>query len=242
MSIINNRRRYKVDDYYFDCINTQTKAYFLGLMYADGCNRVELGHSFISLQENDKQILEIFRKEIKTDKELYFVQKHMIYKSYSLTICSKNISQKLNELGCVPRKSLILKFPTEDQVPKKFLKSFLLGYYDGDGGLTYGINNRGCLGAKFSITSTEDFCIGYADIIKKELNIHSTIYIPNKNRGIIKTTRALNIGGMDQIIRVLEWLYQDAKVYIKRKFDKFQNLKHELYERRSIKNKKLLTA
>lgn len=59
------------DEYLFDQINTPAKAYFLGLMYADGCvyhtvnskNKTDYRTS-ICLQETDKTILERFRKEL----------------------------------------------------------------------------------------------------------------------------------------------------------------------------------
>ena len=39
----------------------------------------------------------------------------------------------LNKLGVVERKSLILTFPTEQQVPKHLMPHFIRGYFDGDG-------------------------------------------------------------------------------------------------------------
>jgi hypothetical protein len=60
---------------YFDIIDTPQKAYFLGLMYADGgiWHTDKIGkygnvlHQYqmsINLQERDKSILELFRKEL----------------------------------------------------------------------------------------------------------------------------------------------------------------------------------
>ena len=43
--------------------------------------------------------------------------------------------EDLIKLGCVPNKSLTVKFPTEEQVPKEFLSSFILGLIDGDGSI-----------------------------------------------------------------------------------------------------------
>ena len=34
----NHARKYKIDQNYFDFINCENKAYFLGFLYADGCN------------------------------------------------------------------------------------------------------------------------------------------------------------------------------------------------------------
>lgn len=66
---------YTYNENYFDIINTPGKAYFLGLMFADGCichtdkigkfkNVLHTYRMSISLQERDKVILELFRKEL----------------------------------------------------------------------------------------------------------------------------------------------------------------------------------
>lgn len=39
--------------------------------------------------------------------------------------------EDLINLGCVPNKSLILKFPTFDIVPEKYMSHFIRGYFDG---------------------------------------------------------------------------------------------------------------
>lgn len=39
--------------------------------------------------------------------------------------------------GCVPKKSLILKFPEEDIVSKELQSHFIRGYFDGDGSLLH---------------------------------------------------------------------------------------------------------
>ena len=44
--------------------------------------------------------------------------------------------------GCVPNKSLILTFPNKHQVPKNLINHFIRGYFDGDGSISYGIQER----------------------------------------------------------------------------------------------------
>lgn len=45
----------------------------------------------------------------------------------------------LARFGIVPAKSLTLRWPTE--LPSELARDFLLGYFDGDGFITYTINN-----------------------------------------------------------------------------------------------------
>lgn len=50
---------------------------------------------------------------------------------------SQKTVDDLKQLGCIERKSLILKFPTEEQVPFDLLHHFIRGYFDGDGSIFY---------------------------------------------------------------------------------------------------------
>ena len=64
--------------------------------------------------------------------------KGRLYKdSYRIRACFKDmrIGERLKELGCVARKSLVLEFPNETQVPKHLLNHFIRGYFDGDGSI-----------------------------------------------------------------------------------------------------------
>ena len=69
--------------------------------------------------------------------------------------CSKEMATDLAKAGCYNKKSLTLKFPTEEQVPSKLIRHFLRGYVDGDGCLCCTEKTK-----QFSITGTEDFFKG----------------------------------------------------------------------------------
>ena len=54
-------RKYPLNEHYFDNIDCEDKAYFLGLLFADGCNHRDNKYKItISLQEEDKEILSKF--------------------------------------------------------------------------------------------------------------------------------------------------------------------------------------
>lgn len=56
---------YKLEESYFDNINTQEKAYFLGILFADGCNHSNKNQVSIALKEDDKELLiKLFNKRI----------------------------------------------------------------------------------------------------------------------------------------------------------------------------------
>ena len=70
----NNKRTYKLNEYYFNKIDTPNKAYILGFLYADGCTVIDKCTVSISLEETDREILEKIRLEIGSEKQLEFVE------------------------------------------------------------------------------------------------------------------------------------------------------------------------
>ena len=65
-------RKYHIDHNYFEEIDTEDKAYFLGLFFADGYNYEKKHHMSISLYEKDKDILIKFNKSIKNGRPLFY--------------------------------------------------------------------------------------------------------------------------------------------------------------------------
>ena len=60
------QRKYNIDETFFDVIDTEEKAYFLGLLYADGCNATNRNAVILSLKEDDKEILEKIKQSFTT--------------------------------------------------------------------------------------------------------------------------------------------------------------------------------
>ena len=128
--IINTQNMTKFDETIFDKINSEEKAYWLGFLYADGAvgstrNSVEL-----SLKSSDIKHLEKFRDFLN-----FSIDKHIYQDNIRCRICvtNKHLKESLISLGCTPKKSLTITFPSEQQVPKEFQKDFIRGYIDGDG-------------------------------------------------------------------------------------------------------------
>lgn len=135
--------KYKVNESYFDKIDTQNKAYILGFLYADGFIQRKRKHSSsklgISIQENDKYLLEFINKELDST---YPVKTYSVSSGYEpgtlysrLLISSPTLCEKAIEKGCLEQKTENLYFPTKEQVPDELLPSFLRGYFDGDGSI-----------------------------------------------------------------------------------------------------------
>ena len=126
---------------YFEKIDSFDKAYFLGLLAADGNvlifknNGKKQATIRLSLQEQDKDILEIFKKYISCDKPLYLSKKIIngtIHFYYTLELVSDKMAMDLKKYNIVPRKTYDFIMP---DLPKEFISHFIRGYFDGDGSI-----------------------------------------------------------------------------------------------------------
>ena len=124
-------RKYTFDEDFFSDIDTEAKAYFLGLMLADGYlarNRV----SVIQLQEKDKGLLEIFMQCLGYTGKLRRCCNNIGSVKYELAMYSRRMYQVLCGLGMSNHKSFTAYIP-EEKIPCELFRHALRGYFDGDG-------------------------------------------------------------------------------------------------------------
>lgn len=233
-----SRRKYNVNDNFFDVIDNQDKAYLLGLLYAEGCNyedthriKLELAKSDIEILEKVKNILE-FEGNIKcynnenvsfgTDRE------YKCQDSARLLINSKRLSEQLALKGCVKNKSCILTFPNEDIVKKELYNHFIRGYMDGNGGISYWIDNENTGHKKFQVNfcGSSDMIIKVANILGNKFNCCPAIVdrFPDRDNNNLQ----FNICGNQVVKRILDWIYENANIYMQRKYNKYIELIEEV--------------
>lgn len=215
LGILGIKRRlskYHVNINYFDTIDDQNKAYILGLLYADGYNNVKKHCVSITLQERDKHILDSISNLVESDRPLRFVNNNAKNPNwsdcYQLMLTNEHISKILEQHGVVQAKSLVLEFPS--WLDNNLIPHFLRGYMDGDGTI-----DKDRAGGGASLVGTESFCIYVQNMLKNNLGIESKIYVP-KNA---KTTRTLRINKKYDTKVFLDFIYNDANLFLKRKFD-----------------------
>ena len=212
------KRKYPIVEDFFDVIDIEEKAYFLGFLYADGYNNTDRNSVALSLKEEDKEILEILNNLLQPNKPLQYVEFKATNSSnqYRLVIANKHISQTLVELGCGKAKTHNLKFPTEEQVPSHLIRHFVRGYFDGDGSVS------GDKQKQFSFVGTIDFLLPLQQILVKELNFSKT-KLDQRHEDREDSIRALRYCGINQCITFRDWLYKDATIYLERKKNIFDS-------------------
>lgn len=216
-------RKYKLNENYFDNIDTSNKAYIMGFLHSDGSNNINKSTISLSLQEEDREILEQIRKEIGSTKPLEYLDysnKHDFgcsYKNqYRLNIFSKHMCKELNNKGITPNKSLTIGFP--NWLPKDLISHYVRGVFDGDGSIYQSYRNDNNKPITLTITATESFCKELRNICKQTLNINAGIYDASCHNGI---TKVFTISGRNIAKKFLDWIYKDADLYLQRKYDRY---------------------
>lgn len=234
------RRKFAINENFFENIDSEEKAYMLGFLYADGCNHEKKHKLEISLAKQDEDILIKFSKLLLNGnvniKE--YKRKDNQQNKVGLYIVNLKISNDLKKWGCIARKTLVLKFP---DLSLHLHQHFIRGYFDGDGMLTISerlmarCKNKSKL-ANFSIVSTKEML---EEIGKhfSDLDINFTINKRHKDRNNNNFT--LRISGNQQIKRACDYLYSNANIVMNRKYQVYlELLKMSLNFRKKYKYEK----
>ena len=201
---------------YFKTIDSIDKAYYLGLIFADGNIREDSrggGRKIfqIALTEEDKYILERFNKYANFKSKLYIDHKEDEKPRYSLNVYSASIYDDLVKLGVNPRKSKegIAFIPDLDD---KYISHFIRGYFDGDGIA----KKQGYIGFCGDLKILQFI----KDKLIKNCNVTNNTLTFNKANNIyyIQWSKAKDVQA------IFDYIYKDKKdLYLTRKYLKIKN-------------------
>lgn len=227
----NHYRKYFHDINFFEQIDTEEKAYWLGFMFADGYivnNENNYGEDDfgLTLAEDSLDCLEKFKSSLKATNPIRSdTSKAKGQTQYKLVIRSQKTVNDLISHGCVKQKSLILEPPKG--VPQELIKHFIRGFFDGDGSLTRCQSKDGS-SINFTINITSTFLmISWIYEILGKGNI-----FPEKRR---ENTWYYSLGGNLQVLNFCHYIYDDATIWMDRKYARYQELLHKYSESQGIK-------
>jgi len=200
---------------YFKTIDTEDKAYFLGLIKADGYIDQKRERMALRLQEKDEIILIRFCEVLNIPKErINKVSKKEHQPSYNknASVCSE---LTINNKDFV-RNILDVKFNTIlTKVPAALKPHFIRGYFDGDGCISY----RDIKRIKFQLNimgnPNDDHMLRY---IQEAIPFH----IYNDKRSNLPYIQSSSIEHID-MFRL--FAYTDCYIYLPRKKEKFDLFK-----------------
>lgn len=215
-------RIYNLNEHFFQTINTEEKAYWLGFITADGGlssgrTKYTLG---IALAAVDTGHLYKFQRALETDTPIrpYQMESYGKTRDYArVHICSKQMFQDLGALGVTARKSWIVK-PCL-QVPQELRTAYWRGLFDGDGSVYKSARKWVC-----------SFCGNNAIVTGFEAFIHKH-YPDTGTRYMQGELHYVSFSGAHLASKVLDLLYNGASIYLDRKYEKYQKCAEEVLEK-----------
>lgn len=226
------KRKYHINDNYFDYINTQEKAYMLGFFYADGyLVKAKSGTKRIGMDLIDKDILQLIAKAMEFEGEIVkYKESKTSFSSnvgirYRFIATSPHLYDTLIKLGCVENKTSCLKFPSADIVPKKYLDSFILGYFDGNGTILYtDRKNKNRREWEIGFCGTTEMIMGIQHYLNQD---HLKLQRRWKERD--NNNCSLRISSNLKCYNILKQLYANSPIFLNRKHEKFLKLENQLF-------------
>lgn len=200
---------------------TPTKAYILGLMWADGW--ITSTKTECALSSNDEEIVDI--ANIIYPNQNRTIENRKDSSCRILHIYNIRLISELEKWGFTPTKS-IDGIPI---IPNGFEQYYLLGLLDGDGCI-YHKNGKNLrvfyCGNKNTMKITMKLIkkhIG-VDMILSKPSEKEDIYLENRKLNNNKICYKLQSKGVSDSIKILEYLYSNIKdiPYLKRKYKKYQ--------------------
>lgn len=212
-----------INEDFFQIIDDEFKAYFLGLIIADGNifdpkGTDHPGQKWISitLDDNDIYMLEKFKEITGTSTKVASDGRGSSY----VAIRSDKMANDLEKYGVIPQKSFKTRFPFE--VDKKYYRHLIRGIIDGDGSIqTYWHTPKdGRKRFKHSISccGTHRLMSEMIDVITKELKLEfKPVVYDYKNR----TLSEFKVTNINDMLKFGNWLYDKSNIYLYRKKDNY---------------------
>lgn len=205
---------------YFSTIDSAEKAYWLGFLFTDGSvDEYKGGRVRLQLQAADKEILEKYKEDLNCGSKIS-EDKRENSTCLSVEFTSTKMFNDLAKYGIVPQKTYKTSHLPLNLIPKEYQTSFLLGMFDGDGCITHGENfSEVTIGlTSYHQTIVEEFRDAIDALINKE----------NHNKAFFSSAWHVSWRGRQQVLKIMEILYNNCPRHLERKYQKFLNVKESV--------------
>jgi hypothetical protein len=205
-----SQRRYRVDHGFFDRIDTEARAYWLGFFAADGC--VTGNEITFCLAGKDADHLRRFAAAVGTDAPVRVaaIPSRPDRVQAQVFVYSAPMMAALAGHGFGVRKTLTAEWPRT--VPAELQRHFLRGVFDGDGCW----HGRSRLRLRFEVMGTATFLLGCQAHLMEAVGLGRTALVLREAQGRVGR---LHYGGIHQVRRLYRHLYAGATIWLPRKRD-----------------------
>ena len=219
---------YYCDYHFFDIIDTEEKAYWLGFIMADGNvyknKKTNSACISIELQYGDINHLRKLNKSINgnyniTDRwrTCSLSNSNKLNHSCQIRIFSIIMYHSFEKMGLTDDKTYTVSFPA---ISEELYRHLLRGYFDADG--RFGLsNNRLWISFITASKNLNDDLVKY--ISSKNICIHEYSYL-NEYGNVMY---APEITSNDDKIKFLDFIYEGASIYLDRKYKKYIKAKEK---------------
>lgn len=217
----NKNHKIKKDEFFFETIDSEIKAYLLGFLYADGNIDKTQGRITLCIQEDDIYVANLFKDFIAPGSFMKIIHNTAGAKNRKpqvfLRINSIKIVNDLKNHGLCPRKTYeTLNFPS---IPENMYSHFIRGYFDGDGCVMKSASKKDVYYNKVI------FCINWKPFLDKMCEIFYSIGIDSiftkKMKGKTVDWYNLCLWSQENNALFANFIYNDANYYLERKKSKF---------------------
>jgi len=208
---------YKANFDFFNEINTEEKAYWLGFILADGYINSRDNTVGIELKSTDIDHLLKFKKDIEAEHPVKIFHKNSTFGEQDncrIVITNKSIKSDLLNLGLTTTKSKDGILPN---IYGNYTNHMIRGYFDGNG----------CISTEYRKEYQYiqlSFC-GTKEITNKIEEISGFEWchydrFPNRNNN----NDAILTGKQKESKNFLNWMYNGSHIYLDRKYEKYKNV------------------
>ena len=210
-------------EHFFQEIDEEAKAYFLGLLISDGNvfkdNTGRQASISITLDLKDEYMLEKFKEVLQANTSVG----HDGRGCGQIAVRSNIMAEDLAKYGVVPRKSYNTYLPL---ISKEMMPHLIRGIFDGDGSIMAKPNPSNDGHNRFlhsiSFCGTHQLMEDISNYILENLGIKTAVY-DYKDRNLSE----LKIQNIDNIAKFGYWIYRNSTIFLNRKKDIFNDfLKH----------------
>ena len=214
------------DENYFDCIDSEDKAYWLGFIFGDGFIYDEKpgehsGILCISLSSEDEEHLYKFKEAISSSHTIHTYDNSKGYSNGKLSRIKINSSHMVNSLkkyGMIANKTNIIGEPKN--INEEFYIPFVRGFFDADGSIMLW-EDKGSMYWAVSFCKTPQLL----NFIERILS-YKWIWSQRKDSNNQCMTITLN--KKIETVDFLNKLYANASIYLDRKYERYLEVINEL--------------